>query len=256
MTTLCTLNANGIRAAHKHGFLDWLERKQPDVLCLQEVRAQRDQVGPELLSPVGYNSRWFVADKKGYAGVAIYSKKPVDSYHVGCGLDWADSEGRMLRADFEDFSIISMYLPSGSSSPERLALKFEFMEYAQGLLKDLAREKRPVVVCGDWNIAHTALDIHAPKRNEKNSGFLPEEREWLSKVLAMGWTDALRSLHPDVPGLYSWWSTRGQARQKDLGWRLDYLMLNKAMGGRLKSAWIEKDAGLSDHAPVWIEIED
>ena len=255
MTTLCTLNANGIRAAHRRGFLDWLERSEPDVLCLQEVRASLDQVGPELRSPAGYNSRWVVAEKKGYAGVAVYSKQAVDAYREGCGLDWADAEGRVLRADYDDFSVVSFYLPSGSSSPERLALKFEFMRYIEKLLAQLAREKRAIAVCGDWNIAHTELDIHAPKRNEKNSGFLPEEREWLGQVLARGWTDALRELHPGEPGLYSWWSARGQARAKDLGWRLDYLMLNPAMAERLRRAWIEKDADLSDHAPVWIEFD-
>ncbi len=254
--TLCTLNVNGLRAAAKRGFGDWLARKQPDVLCLQEVRARPEQVSDELRSPAGYSTRWLWAEKRGYSGVALYSREAADAYLPGCGIDWADREGRVLRGDFGDEVIVSTYVPSGSSSEERQALKFSFLDAFPRFTKKLLKLDRPVALCGDVNIAHTELDIHAPKRNEKNSGFLPEERAWLTKLLRQGWVDVLRAQHPDEPGLYSWWSNRGQARAKDLGWRIDYVLMNPAFAERVTRAWIDKEAGLSDHAPVWVEYEE
>ena len=254
--TLCTLNVNGLREAAKRGFGDWLARKQPDVLCLQEVRARPEQVSDELRSPAGYSTRWLWAEKRGYSGVALYSREAADAYLPGCGIDWADREGRVLRGDFGDEVIVSTYVPSGSSSEERQALKFSFLDAFPRFTKKLLKLDRPVALCGDVNIAHTELDIHAPKRNEKNSGFLPEERAWLTKLLRQGWVDVLRAQHPDEPGLYSWWSNRGQARAKDLGWRIDYVLMNPAFAERVTRAWIDKEAGLSDHAPVWVEYEE
>jgi len=252
---LCTLNLNGIRAAERRGFGAWLERSQPDYLCLQELRAQPEQVPDELRSPPGYNSRWLCAERKGYSGVALYTRSPVDAYAEGSGLDWADAEGRILRAEVDGMTLVSAYVPAGSSSEERLALKFAFMEHFPAYAAKLVKKRHPVAICGDVNIAHTELDIHAPKSNEKNSGFLPEERAWLTQFLEQGWTDVLRAQHPGVPGLYSWWSARGKAREKDLGWRLDYVLGNPAFAKRVTGAWIEKEAGLSDHAPVWVELE-
>jgi len=254
--TLCTLNVNGIRSAHKKGFGRWLKRTEPDLLCLQEMRAWPDQVPAELRSPAGYNTRWINAQKRGYAGVALYSREAADSYSAGSGLDWSDSEARFLRGDFADLSVISLYLPSGSSGPERQARKFEFMEHILGKTRQLLRSKRPIAICGDLNVAHTELDIHNPRGNAKNSGFLPEEREWFTRLLRQGWVDTFRSLHPDEPGLYSWWSNRGQARAKDRGWRLDYVLTSPALAERAEEAWIEPKAGLSDHAPVWIRFAD
>lgn len=254
--TLCTLNVNGLRAAAKRGFGDWLARKRPDVLCLQEVRARPEQVSDELRSPAGYSTRWLWAEKRGYSGVALYSREAADAYLPGCGIDWADREGRVLRGDFGDEVIVSTYVPSGSSSEERQALKFSFLDAFPRFTRKLLKLDRPVALCGDVNIAHTELDIHAPKRNEKNSGFLPEERAWLTKLLRQGWVDVLRAQHPDEPGLYSWWSNRGQARAKDLGWRIDYVLMNPAFAERVTRAWIDKEAGLSDHAPVWVEYEE
>lgn len=253
--TLCTLNANGIRAAERRGFSDWIERSQPDYLCLQEMRARPEQVTDAVRSPAGYNSRWLVAEKKGYSGVGLYTRTAVESYQEGCGLDWADAEGRVLRAEIDGLTIISTYVPSGSSSEERLALKFEFMKHFPSFTKKFAKQKHPVVICGDVNIAHTELDIHAPKRNEKNSGFLPEERAWLTDLMKQGWKDVVRAQHPEEVGLYSWWSARGKAREKDLGWRLDYVLGNAAFSKRVRNAWIDKEADLSDHAPVWVEFE-
>lgn len=254
--TLCTLNVNGIRSAQQKGFGRWLKRTEPDLLCLQELRAWPDQVPAELRSPAGYNTRWVNAEKRGYAGVALYSREAADGYAAGSGLEWSDSEARFLRGDFEELSVISMYLPSGSSGPERQARKFEFMDHILKRTRQLLRSKRPIAICGDLNVAHTELDIHNPRGNAKNSGFLPEEREWFTRLLRQGWVDTFRSLHPDQPGLYSWWSNRGQARAKDRGWRLDYVLTSPALAERAEEGWIERKAGLSDHAPVWIRFAD
>jgi len=253
--TLCTLNLNGLRSASRKGFLEWLEARRPDLLCLQEVRAWPAQVAPELRSPSGYSCRWVNAERKGYAGVALYTRTPPDSYQVGSGLDWSDAEGRVLRADLGPLSLTSAYIPSGSSSEERQQLKYDFIDHFLPWSAGVLAEGRPAAICGDFNIAHTPLDIHAPKRNEKNSGFLPAERERFSALLEQGWVDVLRALHPDEPGLYSWWSNRGRAREKDLGWRLDYILATPQLAKLATEAWIEKDAGLSDHAPVWVRFE-
>ncbi|MEM7518965.1 MAG: exodeoxyribonuclease III [Planctomycetota bacterium] len=245
---------NGIRAAEKRGFSDWLQRERPDFLCLQEMRAQLDQVPEELRSPAGYGTRWECAETKGYSGVGLYNRFAPDQYRVGSGLDWGDREGRVLRADYEELSIITIYVPSGSSSEERQQKKFEYMEHLLPWLQGLLDEGRPIAVCGDINIAHTEIDIHNPKGNAKNSGFLPEEREWFGRVLDQGWSDVLRDLNPDVKGLYSWWSNRGRAREKDLGWRIDAVWCSPQLAAVAEKAWIEKDAGLSDHAPVWVEF--
>lgn len=255
MFTLCTLNANGIRAADKKGFRTWLKKGEPDYLCLQELRAWREQVPDEVRSPAGYSTRWLEAEKRGYAGVALYSREAADTYTGGTGLGWSDAEARFLRGDFGELSIASLYLPSGSSGPERQARKFEFMEHFFKQARGLLRSKRPFAVCGDMNVAHTEIDIHNPRGNAKNSGFLPEEREWFTKLLKQGWVDVFRKLHPDEPGLYSWWSNRGQARAKDRGWRLDYVLCSPALAERAEEAWIERKAGLSDHAPVWVRFE-
>ena len=188
-------------------------------------------------------------------GVALFAREAPDAWSLGSGLAWGDAEGRVVRGDWPELSVVSLYVPSGSSSEERQRLKFEYMEHMLPWMRAMAAEGRPIAVCGDVNVAHTELDIHAPKRNEKNSGFLPEEREWLGEVLASGWVDVLRALHPDEPGLYSWWSSRGRAREKDLGWRIDYVLATPGLAERAREAWIEKDAGLSDHAPVWATFE-
>lgn len=253
--TLCTLNLNGIRSAEKRGFSRWLKRAQPDFLCLQELRAMPHDVDGALRSPAGYNTRWNSAVKKGYAGVGLFTKPSVDRYVPGTSFDHCADEGRVLRADFDELSVVSLYVPSGSSSPERLAIKLEYLEYLLAFTEQLIAEKRPLAVCGDMNIAHTPLDIARPKENVKNSGFLPEERAWFDRLLAQGWVDVFRAQHPGEPGLYSWWSNRGQARAKDIGWRLDYVLATPELAPRAKKAWIERKANLSDHAPVWVELD-
>lgn len=254
-TKLCTLNVNGIRSAERRGFSKWLTKSKPDFLCLQEVRATIEDVEEHLHAPEGYNTRWLSAAKKGYAGVALYTRTAADRYVVGTPFDHCADEGRAIRADFGDLTVITLYVPSGSSSPERLKIKLEFMKHMLGYTKSLLREKRAIAICGDFNVAPQAIDLARPKQNVKNSGFLPEERAWFAQVLDQGWTDVVRAKNPDVEGLYSWWSNRGQAREKDIGWRLDHVLTSPALTERVTSAWIEKKAGLSDHAPVWIEID-
>ena len=253
-TTICSLNLNGIRSAEKRGFSRWLKRTQPDHLCLQELRATVDDVDDVLRSPAGYNTHWHSAVKKGYSGVALYTRSSAERTHRRTNFELCADEGRVLRADFDDLSVTSLYVPSGSSSPERLAIKYRYLDQLAGFTQALLDEHRPMALCGDFNIAHTAIDIHDPKGNAKNSGFLPEEREWFSKLLAQGWVDILRVLHPGERGHWSWWSNRGRAREKDLGWRIDYVLVSPELAPRVREAWIEKKAGLSDHAPVWIRV--
>lgn len=253
--TLASLNANGIRSAQRRGFSRWLQRTRPDILCLQELRALPEDVEDELRSPAGWNSRWFPATKKGYSGVGVYSREAPLVYQVGHGFELCAEEGRGLRADLEDLTAISLYVPSGASKPERQALKFRFLDQLLPWTQRLLREKRPMALCGDFNIAHTEIDIHDPKGNAKNSGFLPEERAWFGQLLAQGWRDVLREKHPGERGHWSWWSNRGKAREKDLGWRIDYCLCSPALAPRVQRAWVEKGADLSDHAPVWIEFE-
>jgi exodeoxyribonuclease-3 len=256
--TLATLNCCGLRSAAARGLLRWLKRTRPDVLCLQEVRAWPSQVPAELRCPPGYNTRWLVPGRKGYSGLATWSRPAADRHAAGSGLSWSDEEARALRSDFGGLSVVNLYLPSGSSSPDRQVLKFEALEhllgFTGGLLDEAARAGRQVLLCGDFNVAHTPLDIRNATGNARNSGFLPAERDWFTRLLAQGWTDVLRALHPGEPHLYSWWSHRGRARQKDVGWRIDYVLASAPLAARARRAWIEKRAGLSDHAPVWVEF--
>ncbi|HTE05103.1 MAG TPA: exodeoxyribonuclease III [Planctomycetota bacterium] len=252
--TLASLNCCGIRSAERRGLLAWLKRTRPDIACLQEVRAWPDQIEPELRCPAGYNTRWLVAGRKGYSGVATYSRASPDRYEEGSGLWWGDDEARVLRADFGDLSIVNLYSPSGSSSPDRQILKFSYLEHLADFARWLLAENRPIALCGDFNIAHTALDIRNATGNARNSGFLAAERQWFTELLALGWVDVLRTLHPGEPDLYSWWSNRGQARAKDVGWRIDYVLASPSLAALAQESWIEKRAGLSDHAPVWVRF--
>ena len=256
MPTICTLNLNGIRSAYRKGFSRWLSKRQPDFLCLQEMRATPADVDDELRSPAGYNARWLSSEKKGYAGVALYSRPSPDRYDCGTGFDHCRDEGRAVRGDFDGLTVVSLYVPSGSSSEKRLAIKLEYLRHLLPFTRRLLEEGRPMALCGDFNVAHTPLDLARPRENQKNSGFLPEERAWFSELLAQGWVDVVRQLHPDEPGLYSWWSQRGRAREKDIGWRFDYVLATPQLAPRITRAWIEKKAGLSDHAPVWVEVDD
>lgn len=250
---ITTLNCNGLRAATKRGFADWLGRSQPDVLCLQEVRAHEADLPAELWSPPGYEARWHPAEKRGYSGTAVWARGRAGArFTAGTGHPRGDSEGRVVGVHLPELDVWSVYLPSGSSGPERQAWKFEYLEHIQPWLARVLASGRPALVCGDLNIAHTPLDIRNAKSNQKNSGFLPEERAWLDGMVASGWRDIFREVNPTSQA-YSWWSQRGNARANDVGWRIDHIWATP--GVQVERVWIEREATLSDHAPVHAELK-
>ncbi len=254
---IITLNLNGIRSAARKGFLEWLPRQRADVICVQEIKAQAADMTPELLAPRGYHGHFHYADKKGYSGVGIYSKKAPDRVIAGIGVAGIDAEGRYLRADFGGLSVVSVYLPSGSSGEHRQQAKFSFMEKFYPHLQQLRSAGREVVLCGDWNIAHREIDLKNWRGNRKNSGFLPEEREWLTKVFdELGWVDVYRRLHPETTDAsYTWWSNRGQAWAKNVGWRIDYQIATPGIAAAARRAVIYKAQRFSDHAPLTIQYD-
>ncbi|WP_456438958.1 exodeoxyribonuclease III [Psychroserpens sp.] len=251
---IVSYNVNGIRAAMKKGFIDWLINANPDVICLQEIKAMKEQVDIEAIENAGYKyNYWFSAQKKGYSGVAILSKIEPNHIEYGTGIESMDFEGRNIRADFDDLSIMSMYLPSGTNSA-RLEFKFEYMDRIHNYLNDLRKELPNLVVLGDYNICHEAMDIHNPKMKGV-SGFLPEEREWLGNFIESGFIDSFRFLHPEKQE-YSWWSYRANSRANNKGWRLDYAMTSKSLQENIKRSVILSEAVHSDHCPILIEIEN
>ncbi|MDA0747276.1 MAG: exodeoxyribonuclease III [bacterium] len=248
-------NVNGLRAALRKGFEDHIQQINPDVLLLQEVRALPEQLPAQWQSPEGWHVHWHPAERKGYSGVAIWSRQPIEV--MGTGIHKTDPEGRILHVRTQNVQLVSVYLPSGSNSEERQQLKedlwmTDFLPWANPFLN----QNEPVILGGDFNIAHTEQDIFYAKGNEKNSGFLPQERAWMTDLLAKGWTDFVRRHYGDVQGPYSWWSNRGNARELDRGWRIDYLLGNPAATARFQSASIHREGGLtvSDHAPVTIDL--
>ena len=255
MLRIITLNLNGIRSAVSKGFLDWLAAQNADVVCMQEVKAQLPDLAPAILNPDSYCGHFSCAEKKGYSGVGLYCRQPPDKVIAGFGSREFDSEGRYLRADFGKFSVISVYQPSGSSSDERQQAKFRFMREFMPHLAKLKASGREILICGDWNIAHKEIDLKNWRGNQKNSGFLPEERAWLSEVFdRLGWVDVFRRLDPR-PEQYTWWSNRGQAWAKNVGWRIDYHLATPGIAARAKSAAIFKDQRFSDHAPLTIDYD-
>ena len=252
---IVSYNVNGIRAAVKKDFLTWLEQSNADVVCLQETKAQEDQIPNFDFAALGYQTYSFSAQKKGYSGVAILCKATPDKVVKGIGIEKYDFEGRFIRADFGDISIVSAYHPSGSSGDLRQAFKIQWLDDYRTYVNDLRKERPQLVLSGDYNICHQAIDIHAPKRNEKNSGFLPEERQWVSDFLADGFIDTFRHLNKE-PDNYSWWSYRANARANNKGWRIDYHMITDNLLPKLKGAGIQPDAFQSDHCPIWVELDD
>ncbi len=257
MLRIITLNLNGLRSAWSKGFLPWAAAQGADVICLQELKAQHADLSDEMKTPDGLHAYYHCAEKKGYSGVGLWCRNEPDAVFEGTGHAEFDAEGRYLRADFGNLSVISLYLPSGSSSPERQAAKFRFMDLFYPLLIELARNGRDVVVCGDWNIAHQEIDLKNWRSNRQNSGFLPEERAWVSRVLDEGgWTDVYRRLHPTTTGeSYTWWSNRGQAWAKNVGWRLDYQLATPALAATACRADVYKAQRFSDHAPLLIDYD-
>ena len=257
MLRIVSLNLNGIRSAASKGVYEWLAAGQADVVCLQELKAQLPDLSPAMLAPAGYKGWFHCAEKKGYSGVGIYARQEPDRVVEGIGNAEFDAEGRYLRADWGKLSVISLYLPSGSSSPERQEAKFRFMEVFYPQLAELRQEGREIVLCGDWNIAHREIDLKNWKSNQKNSGFLPEERAWLTRVFdEIGWVDVYRRLYPEVgPDAYTWWSNRGQAWAKNVGWRIDYQIATPGVAATAVAASVYKDQRFSDHAPLTVDYD-
>lgn len=251
---IITYNVNGIRAAINKGFLDWMASEAPDVLCLQEIKATPDQIPLMEFEAIGYQSFWFSAQKKGYSGVAILSKQQPDNVFYGMNMPVYDDEGRFLRADFGDISVVSVYHPSGSSGDDRQAFKMQWLNDFELYVNQLRIERPRLILSGDYNICHQPIDIHDPVRNATMSGFLPEEREWMSRFLAQGYVDSFRTLIKE-PHHYSWWSYRANARANNKGWRIDYNMLTENLAPNLQSAAILPSAVHSDHCPVVVELK-
>ncbi len=250
---IISYNVNGIRAALKKGFLDWMQEENPDVLCLQELKAMPEQIEP-FYEALGYKMYCETAEKKGYSGVAILSKEEPKHVEYGCGNDLYDSEGRVIRADYDNFSVMSVYMPSGTSGDIRQDFKYEWLDFFFDYAHEIAQSQPNLVISGDYNIAHNEIDIHNPVSNKNSSGFLPEERAWLSKFINSGFTDTFRIFNPD-PHHYSWWSYRANARANNKGWRIDYQMTSENLKDRLRSASILPGAKHSDHCPIVLEID-
>ena len=248
-------NVNGLRAALKKGFAERLEAIAPDVLLLQEVRALPEQLG-DWATPSGWHVAWHPAEKKGYSGVAIWSRTPLEDLQRGLGPDDPDSEGRVLSAMVQGIRVTSVYLPSGAAGPHRQAAKDEWLGRFAPWCRDRVDHDVPTVLSGDLNIAHTPNDIHNPTGNKKNSGFLPHERAWMTQLLEQGWFDALRSHHGERKGPYTWWSTRGQARALDRGWRIDYHLANRALAARCGAVAIDREAGITISGARWVLHQD
>ena len=248
-----TLNCNGVRAAARKGFFEWLPTLKADVVCLQETRASQSQLDAEIFWPDDYFCYYFEAQKKGYSGTAIFSKVEPSTVTKGLGFELADDEARYIQADYENFSVASIYLPSGTSGEIRQVLKMDFLKRLSNDLLRKKRDGREYIICGDWNMCHKEVDLKNWKANRKNSGFLPEEREWLDELYGtIGFRDAFREVNKE-DGQYSWWSNRGQARANNVGWRLDYQVVTPSLADKVIKASIFRDKSFSDHAPVIID---
>lgn len=254
MARIITANLNGIRSAQRKGFFEWMLQQNADVVCLQEIKAQEQDIQSEIFRPKGYHSYFHFAEKKGYSGVGLYCKKEPKNIIRGLGFKEADTEGRYIEADFGSHSVVSLYLPSGTSGEERQAVKFDFLErYAKHL--SALDKKREYIICGDWNIAHQKIDLKNWRGNQKNSGFLPEERAWLDELFGpRQFVDAFRVVNQDAEQ-YTWWSHRGQARAKNVGWRIDYQVVTPGLKNAILAANIYKDEHFSDHAPLVIDYQ-
>lgn len=251
---IISYNVNGIRAALKKGFIEWLTTTNADVICLQETKAHKEQLDLSVFENAGYKFHyWFSAQKKGYSSVAILSKVKPNHIEYGTGIETMDFEGRNLRIDFDNFSLMSLYLPSGTNDA-RLDFKLNYMAEFQEYVNNLKKEFPNLIICGDYNICHTEIDIHNPKQNKNTSGFLPVEREWLSGFINSGFIDSFRYLHKE-PHNYTWWSYRANARNNNKGWRIDYHMVSEPMKERIKRAYILPEAKHSDHCPIVVEID-
>ncbi|MBO9618478.1 MAG: exodeoxyribonuclease III [Niabella sp.] len=253
---IISYNVNGIRAAVKKGFIDWLKTDPADIVCVQETKAEAENVDKELFESLGYTGYWFSAQKKGYSGVAVYTKLQPDNVIYGTGHKVSDDEGRVIQLDFKDVRVINAYFPSGTSGDVRQEFKYMWLDEFYTYLQELKNKHPRLVLCGDYNIAHEAIDIHDPKGNKNSSGFLPEEREWMTKFLKNGFNDTFRLLHPDEAHRYSWWSQRfPSVRLNNKGWRIDYITVTDALKNKVVEADIYPDVKHSDHCPVYLKLE-
>jgi exodeoxyribonuclease III len=251
-----SLNVNGIRAAARKGFFQWLPQADAHIVCLQEVRADESQLADELFRPADYHCHYHAAEKKGYSGVALYSKTEPSSVVHGLGEPDIDAEGRYLEARYGALSVVSIYLPSGSSSDARQAVKFDFLDRFMPILQRMRRSRRRYILCGDWNIAHREIDLRNWRSNQKNSGFLPEERAWMDELFGpVGYLDAFRLINQE-DGQYTWWSNRGQAWAKNVGWRIDYQVISPQLRKYVRAVSIYKEQRFSDHAPLIVDYDD
>ena len=251
---LISWNVNGIRAAYKKGFLDWFSRENPDILCLQETKAHPDQLIDELKSVNGYQSHFSSAEKKGYSGVVIYTKPKPVKVSNGIGIKKFDSEGRFIITEFKEFTLFNIYFPNGKASKERLKYKMDFYEDFLKHCKKLIKQNKKIVICGDVNTAHKEIDLARPKENEKISGFLPQEREWIDKFLDAGFIDTFRLFNKE-PENYTWWDMMTRARDRNVGWRIDYFYVTENLKKNVKSASILSDVMGSDHCPIQLDLK-
>ncbi|RYY56548.1 MAG: exodeoxyribonuclease III [Chitinophagaceae bacterium] len=252
---IISYNVNGIRAAIGKGLIEWLKTDPADIICLQETKAARDNVDHSLFNDLGYDDYWFSAQKKGYSGVAVFTKIKPDHVEYGTGHKVSDDEGRVIQLDFGDIRLINAYFPSGTTGDERQTFKYVWLDEFYVYLEQLKKKIPKLIVLGDYNIAHQEIDIHDPKGNKKSSGFLPEEREWMDKLFKHGWVDSFRTFHPE-PHRYSWWSQRfPTVRLNNKGWRIDYINTTTALEKQLVGADIYPDVKHSDHCPVFLEIK-
>ena len=247
-------NVNGLRAVVKKGFFDWLESEAPDVVCLQEIKARTEDLDEKILNPKGYHAFWNPAERKGYSGVAIFTKKKPVAVHLGLGIERFDCEGRVLRIEFKDFDLFSVYFPNGTSGEERLQYKMEFYDAFLDHCEELRGQGRELVITGDVNTAHKPIDLKNPKANQKNSGFLPEERAWVDKFIEHGYVDSFRAFNED-PDQYTWWSYRFNVRAKNVGWRIDYFFVTEGLMKKVKDSFITPEVMGSDHCPIGLDIK-
>jgi len=251
---IISYNVNGIRSAMKKGLIEWLKTDPVDIFCVQETKAHKDNVAHALFTELGFHDYWFPAQKKGYSGVAVFTKVRPDHVEYGTGHKVSDDEGRVIQLDFGDLRLINAYFPSGSSGDERQLFKYQWLDEFHTYLEELKKQHPRLVLCGDYNIAHQEIDIHDPKGNKNSSGFLPDERAWMDKFLGAGWVDGFRQLHPE-PHRYSWWSQRfPTVREQNKGWRIDYITVTEPLRQRILGAGIYSDVKQSDHCPIYLEL--
>lgn len=252
---IISYNVNGIRAALKKGFIEWLKTNPADIICLQETKATSTDVDTKALEELGFHHHWFSAQKKGYSGVAVFTKKAPDAVKIGTGHEVSDFEGRVIELQFGEVKLVNAYFPSGTSGDERQTYKYQWLEEMMDYLEEVKKTNPKIILCGDYNIAHQEIDIHDPKGNKKSSGFLPEEREWMTSFLNSGWIDTFRIFHPE-PHRYSWWSQRfPSVRLNNKGWRIDYFCVTEPLRKQLKDAEIFPEVKHSDHCPIYLEID-